>query len=113
MWLSEARRRRGLTQRALAKAVNRAPQVISTYERGLARVPDDVAAALTGVLRLDEGEVRRGLGLYVPVRDGDSGGAGGDTIRLPPGAVLTAKQRRALDALLDAFLDDLEREQPP
>jgi transcriptional regulator with XRE-family HTH domain len=103
-WLTAARERRGLTQRALAAAIERSPQVVSTYERGLVQVPDDTAELLAAALGLSLGETRANLGLYVPEGDGTDDR---HMLRLPPGVELTDQQRKSLHRIVDAFIESV------
>jgi transcriptional regulator with XRE-family HTH domain len=103
-WLTATREGKGLTQRALAAAIDRSPQVVSTYERGLVQVPDDTAEAIALALGRPLSEVRAKLGLYVTEADLESDR---NTLRLPPGVELTDQQRESLHRIVDAFIDSV------
>jgi transcriptional regulator with XRE-family HTH domain len=112
-WLAGRRKALGLQQGALAHRLGISQQSLSSYETGRVWVPDDVAAKLAVLFGAAETVVRRELGLHVP---GDVEASvdpiplsapepEGEVIRLPPGLHLTTTQRRALKALIDAFVE--------
>lgn len=107
LWLTSAREAKGLTQRALAAAIERSPQVVSTYERGVVQVPDDTAEALARALGRSTAETRAGLGLFVSETDLEQER---NTLRLPPGVELTDQQRQSLHRIVDAFIDSVTRD---
>lgn len=66
-WLRTQRTKRGYdTAGKLARALGVDPSRISNYERGMSAVPDERAAQIADLFGMDEIEVRRGLGLWVP-----------------------------------------------
>lgn len=66
-WLREQRIRRGFDKAAdFARKLGIERYTLSTYETGRSAVPDDRATQIAEVLGMDEIEVRRGLGLWVP-----------------------------------------------
>ena len=106
-WLAEARENKGLTGRAMAAQLGVSPQVLSSYERGMVQVPDDRAAQIAAVLGLGPSETREGLGLFA------SPGAPKDdqsVVWLPKDVELSPKQRRALNRIVDAFIDSVRQE---
>lgn len=66
-WLRRERELRGWrTAKSFAAALGVDPSQISNYERGVNAIDDERAAQIAAVLRMDEIEVRRSVGLWVP-----------------------------------------------
>lgn len=65
-WLRTQRERRGMSARQLATALDIAPQSVNNWETGKNAVSDEGAARIADVFDMDEIDVRRGLGLWVP-----------------------------------------------
>lgn len=112
--MSQERARRRVTQKQVADALGVSAQALSYYELKKIRMPDAVAADLARLWDLRESDVRRRVGLYVPGDEGESRQAVVDppelpenVLILPEGVKLTDRQQRALEALLDSFLDDV------
>jgi transcriptional regulator with XRE-family HTH domain len=105
-------------QGRLARDLGVSQQSLSGYERGVSRVPDDVAARLAKLWGYSEVEVRRHLGLYVP------GAERGDPIapfpewpdnalRLPRGikiSDLDPRDAKLLESIVDAFIENIRQE---
>ena len=69
-WLKAARERRGISVRKVAALFDVSTQAVNGWEKGRYNfVSDERAEALAGLLGMDEIEVRRGLGLWVPRED--------------------------------------------
>lgn len=102
-WLRSMRERRGFpTGEALAQRIGVTPGVISRYETGASRVPDERAEQIAEALDLDIITVRRNLGLWVPPEQAtDSPPAGEDP-----------REREALDLIAKgmAMLEERRRE---
>jgi transcriptional regulator with XRE-family HTH domain len=103
-WLVEQRELRGWLQREFAERLNVSQQSLSGYERGAYRIPEDVAEQIALVLEIPYVEVRARLGMYVPEAELEQI-HDREVIRLPAGVHLTSVQRRALQALIDAFVE--------
>lgn len=72
-WLVEKRSLHGrLTAAEFARRLEITPSRLSSYERGVAGVDDDMAQRIADVLSLPILEVRRGLGLWVPEDQSDA-----------------------------------------
>jgi len=66
-WLRAQRERRGFVSAAeLGRAIGTTKEVIWSYEKGRASVPDERAEQIAEALEMDLIDVRRGLGLWVP-----------------------------------------------
>lgn len=106
-------------QSRLAAELGVSAQSLSAYERGVSRVPDEVAARLARIWNLRESEVRRELNLYVP---SDLAGSASvvphvplqpDVVRLPKGIKLEDLEpieRETLLKLVDTYLDSILRD---
>lgn len=109
-----------MLQGRLAHELGVSQQSLSGYESGRWRVPDDVAAKLARLWRLSEVDVRKALGLYVPSElDGDTEPLvpvrefPDDALRLPKGVKLSdldPREQKALETIVDAFIDQVRRE---
>jgi transcriptional regulator with XRE-family HTH domain len=98
-WLRTQREQRGFSSAAeLGRAIGTTKEVIWSYEKGRASVPDERAAQIAEALGMDLIEVRRNLGLWVPVE----GKASAD-----PGE-LTATARPEGVSVWDAIRDELD-----
>jgi transcriptional regulator with XRE-family HTH domain len=102
-WLVAQRESRGWLQREFATRLNISQQSLSGYERGVYRVPEDIAEKVAEVLELPYLEVRTRLGMFVSPETREE--FSGEVIRLPPDVRLTPAQHRALRALIDVFLE--------
>lgn len=65
-WLTAARKEAGLSQAQLGERLGVSGANVSNYERGVISFPDERTRDLSKALGVDELDVRRGLGLYVP-----------------------------------------------
>jgi transcriptional regulator with XRE-family HTH domain len=74
-WLREQRVRRGITTAVeFANRLGVDKALVSNYERGVSEVSDERAKKISEVLGIDEIEVRRNLGLWVPARRDEAEG---------------------------------------
>lgn len=65
-WLKDAIERRGLTVRRVANTLDVSTATVYDWDTGKIRPRDKHAARLAELLDMDEFEVRRALGLWVP-----------------------------------------------
>lgn len=68
-WLREARERRGMSVREFAANLGVATQMVYDWQNGKNAVGDERAKQIADVLRMDLIDVRRGLGLWVPLKE--------------------------------------------
>ena len=101
--LRSARARADLTQSELAARLGVQQQAVNRWENDRDRPRPETVRAIARELRLTGTEVAAALGYIDPETELEN------VLRLPAGVVLTEKQQRALDALIDTFIDDLQR----
>ena len=102
--LAEARRRRGLSQRDLAAAVEVSPSAVSQWEAGDTAPRPQVAAKLEAVLDLEAGSLGRLLGL-LPVSPAQTG-VTGVLDALDADTKLSDRQRKLLAGIYEELIGD-------
>lgn len=87
-WLRETRERRGMSVREFAANLGVATQMVYDWQNGKNAVGDERAKQIADVLRMDLIDVRRGLGLWVPLKE--------DQTSEPPSEEVTAVDEEEL-----------------
>jgi transcriptional regulator with XRE-family HTH domain len=104
--LRESRFKAGMTQSDLALRLGVQQQAVNRWENDRDRPRPEHVRVIARLFGLTAQEVGAALGY---LDDAPEGEAVGEALRLPAGANLTARQRKALNAMLDAFLEDIEK----
>jgi transcriptional regulator with XRE-family HTH domain len=104
--LRESRFKAGMTQSDLAQQLGVQQQAVNRWENDRDRPRPEHVKVIAKIFGLSAQEVGESLG-YLDVLPVDEDAT--ETLRLPAGVKLTKRQRKALNAMLDAFLEDIER----
>lgn len=103
----DARARAHLTQAELAARLGTQQQAVNRWENDRDRPRPETVRLIARELGLSGTAIAAALGYIDDVEEE----VPDNVVRLPRGFTPTEKQQRALDALLDAFLDDARRAQ--
>jgi transcriptional regulator with XRE-family HTH domain len=104
--LREKRQKRDLTQAELAQMIGVQQQAVGRWELDKDLPRQETIRLIAQQLDISGAQLAVALG-YVDDDDADERDDPSSEIRLPAGVKLSDKQRRALDAILDAFLDEI------
>lgn len=105
--LREKRMARDLTQAELAAMLGVQQQAVGRWEKDKDLPRQETIRLIARQLGISGTQLAVALG-YIDDEDGSADETPLNDLRLPHGVRLTVKQRQALEAVLDAFLDAME-----